>query len=475
MLEELSGHRYTYLTSLLAADTEQDALDAAVALVAEVLDAPSVGVLHGRPKHISSVSARGHDHAIAPLFVEVLKASDMHLTHQHQRHRALIEDYHIVSIPLRSDEQLMGAICALVEKEHSVAAASHLAMVEVALIRTVQRIRRLAETLLLYEVSVRLASTLDLPLLLHEVLELVVATFAAKASRIFLVDERTDDLVMTLSPNTHIASVDTLRIPIDGTIAGWVVRHSDGLIRNDPRDGYFPLAEQETGISQGKLICVPLKQADRSLGALMLVNQHDDPDFLVEDLRLLMTIAATIAIMIANARLYQRAIRDALTGAYNRGAFDNALRQYWTRWEQTNRGFALLLLDLDDFKQINDRFGHSIGDTVLQAVTRLIWEALREEDGIFRYGGEEFCILLSDMTNLDAVASIAERLRSVLDREMTISSLVRVKISASIGVALHPFHGARNILVLLDLADTAAYQAKRQGKNQVVISAMSGI
>jgi len=202
----------------------------------------------------------------------------------------------------------------------------------------------------------------------------------------------------------------------------------------------------------------------------MLVNQRDDPDFLDEDLRLLTTIAGTISMMVANARLYQRAIRDALTGAYNRGAFDNTLQEYWNLWQMTSQCFALILLDLDDFKQINDRFGHSIGDVVLQSVTKLLWEALRQEDSIFRYGGEEFAVLLKGVTDMKMVMIVAERLRVALDCELTINNLVSVKLSASLGVALHPLHGSSSPRALLDAADDAAYQAKHNGKNQVVVA-----
>jgi diguanylate cyclase (GGDEF)-like protein len=275
---------------------------------------------------------------------------------------------------------------------------------------------------------------------------------------------------MTIGPTTASDTPATLRLPLDGTIAGWVVCHGEGVIRNDPHDDLLAAAKAETGVAHGKVICVPLKHAERTMGALMLVNQPDDPDFLDEDLRLLTTIAGTISMMVANARLYQRAIRDALTGAYNRGAFDNTLQEYWNQWKAIEQGFALILLDLDDFKQINDRFGHSVGDVVLQSVTKLLWEALREEDGIFRYGGEEFAVLLKGVTDIKMVALIAERLRAALDRELTINNLVSVKLSASLGVALHPLHAAGSPRALLDAADDAAYQAKRNGKNQVVIA-----
>ena len=137
------------------------------------------------------------------------------------------------------------------------------------------------------------------------------------------------------------------------------------------------------------MLCVPLRFSGRVFGALMLANPPEGPLFAEEDLRLLMTVAGTVAALIANARLYVRAVRDALTGAYNRGAFNTALEQHWARVAACGGGFSLILLDLDNFKHINDRFGHSIGDQVLQSVTQILWEALRTDDIIFRYGGEE--------------------------------------------------------------------------------------
>ena len=455
---------------LLAAETEQAALEAAVVAVADLVDGPAVGILKSRAEHLSSVVPHTQDRYIAPLFVEALALADPRLVGKSQRHQELFASRTIMRLLLRTDDQVLGAICALPGAIDAGQPSALLHTLELALVRTVQRIRRLAETRLLYEISLRLSSTLDLEQLLHEVLELTKAPFAAKSSRLFLVDERTNDLMMVLTPEARSQGVATERIAMNGTIASWVVRQGMGLIRNDPRDGRFATHEREIGVPSGKLICVPLKLAERTLGALMLVNQHDDPDFLEEDLQLLTTIASTIAVMIANARLYQRAVRDALTGAYNRGAFDNTLHEYWADYERTGTGFALMIVDLDDFKQINDRFGHSIGDLVLQSVTRLLWEALREEDSIFRYGGEEFGVLLRGLADPHAALQVAERLRAVLDREMIISSLVRVRLSASIGVALHPFHGAQNLRALLDLADDAAYQAKRNGKNQVVIA-----
>jgi len=470
MVAHTSSLWQTRLSALLVTESEQAALEVAVATVAELVDGPAVGVLKGRAEHLSSMAAHGQDRYVAPLFVEALWIADPRLASARQRSQELFQNREVVSILLRDEHKVIGAICALAGGSGGVAESPRIAVLELAFVRTIQRIRRLSETRLLYEISLRLGNTLDLAQLLQEVLSLTAATFAAASSRIFLFDERAGDLAMTGGPGFMPDASATLRLPLEGTIAGWVVCHGKGLIRNEPQDEQILVAREETGVAHGKVICVPLKNAERTMGALMLVNQRDDPDFLDEDLRLLTTIAGTISMMVANARLYQRAIRDALTGAYNRGAFDNTLHECWSLWQTTGAGFGLILLDLDDFKQINDRFGHSVGDVVLQSVTKLLWEALREEDGIFRYGGEEFAVFLKGVADPEVVAIITERLRAALDRELTINNLVSVKLSASLGVALHPLHGAGNQRALLDMADDAAYQAKRHGKNQVVVA-----
>ena len=469
MIEQLPNMWQTGLSALLAAETEHAALEAAVATVAELLDGPAVGVLKSRSEHLSSAAAHGQERYVAPLFVEALHHVDERLVAAGSRHRALLDDRQVIAIPLREDDQVLAAICALAHDEAGQPESPYIAILKLAFVRTVQRIRRLAETHLLYQISQRLGSTLDLPQLLHEILSLTVATFTATSGRVFLYDERAGDLVMTLDQNTKPGAT-TLRVPLESTLAGWVVQNGVPLVRNSNEVECFPSANLETGASFGKLICVPLKHSDRTLGALMLINQRDGPDFLAEDLRLLTTIANSIAMMIANARLYERAIRDALTGAYNRGAFDNKLQEHWSRWQITGEGFALILLDLDNFKQVNDRFGHTTGDVVLQSVTRLLWQTLREDDAIYRYGGEEFGVLLAGLCDPAVVASIAERLRDALDRDLTISNLVSVPLSASVGVALHPLHGATTPRALLDMADDAAYQAKRGGKNRVVFA-----
>src|SRR3954468_8528673 len=254
----------TRLSELLATESEQSALEVAVATVADLVDGPAVGILKGRAEHLSSAAAHDQDDFVAPLFVEALWTADPRLANARRRSRELFQNRQVVSILLRDEHKMIGAICSLAGTNQFSIESPRLAVLELAFVRTIQRIRRLAETRLLYEISLRLGSTLDLPQLLKEVLSLTAATFAAAASRIFLFDERAGDLMMTIGPTASSDTSATLRLPLDGTIAGWVVRHGDGLIRNDPQDDLPGGAKAETGVAHGKVICVPLKNAERT-------------------------------------------------------------------------------------------------------------------------------------------------------------------------------------------------------------------
>ena len=160
----------TRLSELLATESEQSALEVAVATVADLVDGPAVGVLKGRAEHLSSVAAHGQDDFVAPLFVEALWTADPRLANARRRSRELFQNRQVVSILLRDEHKMIGAICSLAGTDQIANESPRLAVLELAFVRTIQRIRRLAETRLLYEISLRLGSTLDLPQLLKEVL-----------------------------------------------------------------------------------------------------------------------------------------------------------------------------------------------------------------------------------------------------------------------------------------------------------------
>ncbi|WP_373183778.1 diguanylate cyclase [Halomonas campaniensis] len=160
--------------------------------------------------------------------------------------------------------------------------------------------------------------------------------------------------------------------------------------------------------------------------------------------------------------LEHQATRDHLTGAYNRRAFDAALRQSVSKANQDGEPFALLLFDIDHFKSVNDRHGHEMGDEILRRLAQRIRESLRSTDLLARWGGEEFTILLPD-TRLQGAATFAERLR----RQIADSRIRGLSVTVSIGItAYRPGDDADQ---LLSRADDALYRAKKAGRNSVVI------
>jgi diguanylate cyclase (GGDEF)-like protein len=157
--------------------------------------------------------------------------------------------------------------------------------------------------------------------------------------------------------------------------------------------------------------------------------------------------------------------KDALTGAFNRGAGEKILQDLIAESAGgENQGIGIILCDIDRFKQVNDNFGHLIGDRVLQVVTHCCQSHLRKKDTFIRWGGEEFLVLVTG-DNQNEIRELAERLRKVIANQQ----IVEVgKVTASFGVAL--LEPQENLISLFARADEALYQAKKQGRNQVVLA-----
>jgi len=167
----------------------------------------------------------------------------------------------------------------------------------------------------------------------------------------------------------------------------------------------------------------------------------------------------------ANRKLADMAAKDPLTGLYNARAYyglcDSALHQA----QRSGGSFAMLFVDLDHFKRINDQYGHEAGDVVLKAVAQCLRRAVRQSDIVGRIGGEEFSVLLPD-TDRDGAMQLAEKLRSDIEALMPDIGTERLRITASIGVAGRQ-GAAQSIADVQRLADQAMYEAKRQGRNRV--------
>jgi diguanylate cyclase (GGDEF)-like protein len=214
------------------------------------------------------------------------------------------------------------------------------------------------------------------------------------------------------------------------------------------------------------VVYLPIVKGELLL-ALIEVRSSRIP-FSDDKLRFMDAVINPIAIAFENARLYSIAITDDLTGLYTVRHFRTCLDRRRDLYERQKEKFALLIIDLDDFKSVNDTYGHPVGDAVLKRVSWAITEALREHDLPFRYGGEEFAVLLP-VTGENSALLVAERIRAMVAGAVTEADGRTITRTVSVGLAIYPDHAA-TVRDLVVAADNALYVAKRGGKNRIAVS-----
>jgi len=203
---------------------------------------------------------------------------------------------------------------------------------------------------------------------------------------------------------------------------------------------------------------------DVNLGKLGVTRNHPFSDY---DLQVVEWLVSIAIYPIRNALLYQDALAaslcDGLTGVSNRRAFDSTVEREVDLSRRTGQPMSLIIIDIDHFKVFNDRYGHRVGDMVLKAVSSAMSGLLRKSDQLFRYGGEEFAVVLSNTDARNAML-IAERLRERVARQSVAHEGTELKVTISLGAAqLAPNIDAAQ---LFKQADSALYQAKDAGRNQ---------
>lgn len=246
-------------------------------------------------------------------------------------------------------------------------------------------------------------------------------------------------------------------------------RRGESLARRAIRDGE-PAADAD---SRHTYLTVPLSAGAKRIGALTCVREGSDR-FTSDESAFLWTLAGHAAMAIENARLHEEAeeqsVRDALTGLYNVRRLQDRLVEETLRAGRYGHEFSFLMLDIDHFKRYNDTFGHLQGDAALRRVAEAVTRSVRTVDQVFRYGGEEICVLLPE-TPLGKALLVAERIRlAVASSSSGPGSRPDQRVTVSIGVASYPRDGSTPA-ELIARADEALYQAKAQGRNQVVAAA----
>jgi diguanylate cyclase (GGDEF)-like protein len=308
-------------------------------------------------------------------------------------------------------------------------------------------------------------AVLDLKELLAKVCVLIQHAFPIAHVSVLLKEE--EDLVLRAHHGSLTPRVlEGDHLPLNGGLWGRALASGKTLIENDVRStpNYVALC-QETG----SRTCIPLVSFGQTLGALVLDSAQASA-FNNSDVQSLESVADICANAIQNAhyveRVKQLAYLDGLTGIFNRRFFELRISEEIERARRFGAGMAVIMVDIDQFKRLNDEFGHLLGDEVLRQVSSLFYQQLRKIDVVCRYGGEEFAILLSQ-TNPQHALGVAEKLRRLVEGWQFPGVPQPVTISA--GAATYPEHGTTRD-ELVKAADAGLYAAKQAGRNQVMPS-----
>ena len=330
---------------------------------------------------------------------------------------------------------------------------------------------RVDELTLLMDLTRAATSTLELPAVLDEVARRVGLAMDVDEFAILLLD-RTRRRLRVASTHGVPADVNLLALTFEmgEGISGRVAQSGRPILVPDTAADSRYLHYKGKRQVDGSLLSVPMVAKGRVLGVLDFFrgrcNAFDD-----HDVALLTAVAGQAALAIENARLFQEqaalALTDGLTGLLNRRALDQRLDEEIHRARRFGGELSLLMIDVDHFKEFNDKHGHLLGDHVLRQVARTLRRQLRKGDVLARFGGEEFCVVLV-RTPLAEATEVAEKLRaSVADRTYArMRNDRRLKITISVGAAGLQQQYATPA-ELLDAADSALYAAKHAGRDCV--------
>ncbi|MGB5933424.1 MAG: PAS domain S-box protein [Anaerolineae bacterium] len=334
--------------------------------------------------------------------------------------------------------------------------------------------RHSAQRRTIAEVGRTAASILEMDTLLAQVVGLIAQSFRYYRVHVFQVDQDSGYAVHKAATGVAAATIaeEGLRLKIgEEGLVGWVAQHGEPLLVNDVSQDPRYYAHPNLPDTRSELD-VPIRAGEKVIGILDVQSTELDA-FDEGDLETLQTLADQLAVAMENARLYeatqQLATTDGLTGLYNLRYFYETLEKEIQRSKRYDRSVSLIILDIDDFKAYNDRYGHPAGDDLLRELAQLMSKVTRQTDTLVRYGGEEFTVILPE-TETEGADFLAERLlEEVREHRFSMEDGQTIgRITISLGVATYPHH-ADSAKALVDAADKELLRAKQVGKNQLSV------
>jgi len=309
-----------------------------------------------------------------------------------------------------------------------------------------------------------LTSSLDIPRIYDSFIAELKKVIDVSWSAIALVE---GENCYTLALSSEVGSAWKVgeRIPLKGMATELAITHQETIVEPDlTQENRFVTGKYHLKQGIRSVACLPLITKDKAIGSLTVASRHPNA-YSQKHIMLLEQLASQIAMPVENSRLYaeteEKARIDELTGLLNRRTLGELLTSEISRHSRYGGVLSIIILDLDSFKEFNDNYGHLAGDKLLKQIGNIMKRSIRNADQAFRYGGDEFAILLPN-TPIDAASQVAERVRHRFASE---ADGGKAPFTASLGLASWPADGIGPNEVIA-AADAALYQAKKSGGNR---------
>src|SRR5450631_4016168 len=332
--------------------------------------------------------------------------------------------------------------------------------------------REAGEVAVFQELGKALTSSLQLDQVLRTIMEKIDEFLRPDNWSLLLLDQEKQELYFELAVGKASQALKDVRVKVGQGIAGWVAQHGETVVVPDTSKDtrFFSKVDEKTKTETQSIVAVQVKFRDTCLGVIELINCIGPDGFDPRDLKLLEALSDFAAIALENARhvkrIHELTIKDDCTSLYNARHMGFILDTEIYRSQRYNYEFSIVFIDLDYFKQVNDTHGHLVGSRLLSEMGDALKTNCRLIDFAFRYGGDEFVILLPQ-TSKDNAIYVAKRLHRLIRESVWLTAEgLNIKVTPSVGVAAYP-GDSKTKEGLLHLADEAMYLVKNTNRDSV--------
>ncbi len=324
-----------------------------------------------------------------------------------------------------------------------------------------------------HDVARALTSSLDLDSILGAIMQQMEQFFEPESWSLLIVDEDKHNLYYAVAAGKSLGDRDQ-RVALGEGIAGWVAQQGEPLIVSEPgNDARFTSHPGSSPLSSVRsAICLPLRSREHTLGVIELLNYRVST-LTGETMAFLQVLSDYAAIAIQNVRAFERiqelTITDDCTGLFNSRHLFSVMETELERSRRFALPFSLIFIDLDHFKRVNDVHGHLTGSRLLAEIAGTIKHSVRGIDSAFRYGGDEFIVLLPQTTK-DAALEVTQRLlHGLRDTRYLLEEGLNLRMMASFGIACYPEDGS-SVQEIIGAADEMMYLVKNASRGSIAVA-----